>query len=75
MITQIITNFLQILVWPVTQHNPVSVPKLKSFGPSKTELWAKIVGELAITLHGEMAWWIYFCPPTWLPNYKCTEIF
>ena len=34
----------------------VSVPNLKSFGPTKTELRAKEVGELSIMLYGKMSW-------------------
>ena len=32
----------------------VSVPNLKSFGPTKTELWAKDVGEFSIMLYEKM---------------------
>ena len=34
----------------------VSVLNLKSFGPTKTELWAKEVGEFSIALYGKMSW-------------------
>ena len=34
----------------------VSIPNLKSFGPTKTELQAKEVGEFSIMLHGKMGW-------------------
>ena len=34
----------------------VSIPNLKSFGPTKTELQAKEVGELPIMLFGKMGW-------------------
>ena len=34
----------------------VSVPNLKSFGPMKTELQAKEVGEFSIMLYGKMGW-------------------
>ena len=34
----------------------VSVPNLKSFGPTKTELQAKEVGEFSIMLYGKMGW-------------------
>ena len=53
----------------------VSVPNLKLFGSMKTELWAKEVREFSVMLYGKMGWWAFFCPPTWLPQYKCIEIF
>ena len=31
----------------------VSVPNLKPFGPTKTELWAKEVGKFSIMLYGK----------------------
>ena len=34
----------------------VSVPNLKSFRPTKTELQAKEVGEFSIMSYGEMGW-------------------
>ena len=34
----------------------VSVPNLKSFGPTKTELQAKEIGELSIMLYAKMSW-------------------
>ena len=34
----------------------VSVPNLKLFGPMKTEIWAKEVGEFSITLYGKIGW-------------------
>ena len=34
----------------------VSVPNLKSFGPAKTKLRAKEVGEFSIMLYGKMGW-------------------
>ena len=34
----------------------VSVPNLKSFGPTKTELQAKEDGEFSIVLYGKMGW-------------------
>ena len=34
----------------------VSVPNLKSFGPTKTELRAKEVGEFPNMLYGKMGW-------------------
>ena len=46
---------------------PVSVPNLKSFGPIKTDLWAKEVEEVSIMIYGKMGWQAVFCPPTWLP--------
>ena len=52
----------------------VSLPKLQSFGPLKIELWAKEVGEFSITLYGRMSWWTFFCPLTWLAQYRCMEI-
>ena len=50
----------------------VFVPNVKSFGPTKTELRAKEVGEFSIVLYRKMA---FSCPPTWLPQYKCMDIF
>ena len=52
----------------------VSIPNLKLFGPVKAELWAKEVGEFSIML------WVNGlvgppCLSTWLPQYKCIEIF
>ena len=35
----------------------VSVPNLNSFGPTKTELQAKEVGEFSIMLYGKIGWW------------------
>ena len=58
MITQIMINFLQIndfdMTFKTIQH--VSVPNLKLFGPMKTELQVKEVGEFSITLYGKMGW-------------------
>ena len=34
----------------------VSVPDLKSFGPTKTELMAKEVGEFSFMLYVKMSW-------------------
>ena len=53
----------------------VAVPNLNLIGPMNTELWAKEVGEFSVTLFGKMGWWAFFCPPSWLPQYKCMEIF
>ena len=53
----------------------VSVPNLKLFGPMNTELSAKEVGKFSVTLYGKMSWSALFCPPSWLPQYKCMEIF
>ena len=39
------------MAYETTQR--VSVPNLKLFGPMKTNLWAKEVGEFSIMLHGE----------------------
>ena len=53
----------------------VSVPNLKSFGLMKTELQAKEVGEFSIMLYGKMGWRAFSCPPAWLLQNKCMEIF
>ena len=53
----------------------VSVSNLKLFRPMNTELWAKEFGEFSITLHGKMGWRAFFCPPSWLPQFNCVEIF
>ena len=45
----------------------VSVSNLKSFGPSKTELWVKEVEEFFIMLFGKVDRWEFFCTPSWLP--------
>ena len=34
---------------------PVSVPNLTSFGPMKTDLWAKEV-EVSVMIYGKMGW-------------------
>ena len=39
-----------------TVKTGVSVPNLKSFEPTKTELRAKEVGEASIVLYGKMGW-------------------
>ena len=59
------------LVLPTIKH--VSVPNLKSFGQTKTELRAKEVGEFSIMLYWKMGWWTFSCPPTWLLHYKKTS--
>ena len=33
-----------------------SLPTLKLFGPMKTEIWVKEVGEFSITLHWKIGW-------------------
>ena len=48
----------------------VSVPNLKLLGSTKTELWAKKVGDFSILSYGEMGWWARFYLPTWLPQYQ-----
>ena len=53
----------------------VSPPNFKLFGPMETELCAKAVEEFSIRLYGKLGCWGLFCPPTWLPQYKCMEIF
>ena len=45
---QMMINWPQKLLWPV------SVPNLKLFGPTKTDLWAKEIGEISIMLYGKM---------------------
>ena len=37
----------------------VCVPNLKLFGSTKTELWAKELGEFSIILYGEIGWWAF----------------
>ena len=66
-------RFAQIFVCKTMQR--VFVPNLKLFGPTKTELWAKEVGEFSIILYGKRGWWAFFCPLTSLLQYKCMEIF
>ena len=39
----------------------VYVPNLKLFGPMKTELWVKEVGEFSIMLYGKMGRWAHGC--------------
>ena len=51
----------------------VSVPILKSFRPMKTELWAKKLENFLFCYMGK--WAGASCPPTWLLQYKCMEIF
>ena len=48
----------------------VSLPNLKLFGPTKTELQEKEVGEFSIISYGKMGLWAFSYPPTWLPQYK-----
>ena len=48
----------------------VSVPNLKSSGPTKTELLAKEVGEFSIMLCGKMGWGRFLTH-----HHKCMEIF
>ena len=55
MIMQVMINLPQILACKTIQR--ISVPNLKLFGPSKTELWAKEGGKFSIMLHGKMGWW------------------
>ena len=55
MIMQIMIDLSQILIWPITIKR-VSVPNLKSFGQTKTELRAKEVGEFSVMLYGKMGW-------------------
>ena len=52
----------------------ISVPNLKSFGPTKTQLRAKkwIIFYYVIWGNGLGE---FSCPPSWLPQYKCIEIF
>ena len=45
------------LVYKTTKR--VSVPNLKSFRPTKTELQAKEVGEFSIMLYGKMGWGVF----------------
>ena len=55
-------------------HATCSVPNWMLFGPMTTGLWGKEVGEFSIIIYEKMGWWAFFCPPTWLPQYKCIEI-
>ena len=50
MIMQVMIDLSQILIWPLTIKR-VSVPNLKLFGPTKTELRAKEVGEFSVMLY------------------------
>ena len=50
MIIQIKVNLPKILVWPKKTLQHVSAPSLNVFGPMKTELWAKEVGEFSVML-------------------------
>ena len=63
------------MVYKTTKR--VSVPNLKSFRRMKTELLAKEAGEFSIMLYGKMGCRLgaFSCPPTWLPRYKCMEVF
>ena len=45
----------------------VSVPNLKLFGPTKTELWTKNLENFVMWENGPQA---FSCPPSWLPQYK-----
>ena len=54
MTMQIMVNSLQILITYKTIQR-VSVPNLNLFGPMKTELQAKEVGETSIMLYGKWA--------------------
>ena len=58
-----------------TIQRRVSVPDLELCGPMTEELWAKEVRESCTMLYGKMGWWVFFCPPTWLSQYKCMDIF
>ena len=59
MIMQITINLPQIFIWPIKAYN-VSVSNLKLFGPMRTELWVKEVGEFPIMLYGRMGWWAFW---------------
>ena len=52
----------------------VSVPNLKSFGQKKTELSAKKLENFLLRYMGKWAG-AFSCSPSWLPQYKCIEIF
>ena len=58
------------MVYNTTQR--VFVADLKSITLTKTELWAKAVGEFPIMLY-ELGWWAFFCPPTWLYIQLCGD--
>ena len=47
-IMEIMIDLSQILIWHIKR---VSVPNLKSFGQTKTEVRAKEVEEFSVTLH------------------------
>ena len=61
------TNLPQVLIWPIKR---VPVSNLKLFETIKTEFWAEEVREFSIMLYGEIGWWAFIGPPTWLPQYK-----
>ena len=48
----------------------VFIPDRKLFGQIKIQLQAKEIGEFSVTLNRKMSWWSFFCPPSWLLQYK-----
>ena len=52
MIMQIMIHMTDILIW----HKTRLCTKFEAFGPRKTELRAKEVGEFSIMLYGKMGW-------------------
>ena len=69
------TRFAPNFDMACTTLQRVSVPNLNLFGQTKTEYWAREVGEFSIMLYLNMEWWASFCQPTWLLQYKRIEIF
>ena len=51
----------------------VSLLSLKLFGPMRKELQGKEVEGFFMS-DWKMGWWVFFCPPTWLPQHNCMEI-
>ena len=57
---QIMIQFAQNLDMACKTIQCVFVPNLKLFGSIKTELWAKEVEKISITLYGKMGRWTFF---------------
>ena len=53
----------------------VSVSNLKLSGPTKTELRGKRSARISCYVIWENGLGTFSCPPSWLPEYKCMEIF
>ena len=75
MIMQIMIDLSQILGWPIRPYKTCLCTKFEAIWTNENRVTSKRILKIFYYVICENGLGAFSCPPSWLPQYKCMEIF